>query len=186
MVAMASLNCFDGPCACKQSRKPVQLLAFNGGGYSIAKWLPPVAKEIWRWNWNFYHAMRFADAMDRMSVGVGFSRGATALGHMPAFTDYFTDVFLHSPAFDQPIVNTACRYHLFVTYGDTTPVRKDATKLFDWLASHGATTTLHLLPFVEFDRPTLFERYLSRKQHIFHNVVPVLKSCDITKPFFEV
>jgi hypothetical protein len=190
MVAMAKVNCFDTNCSCFTTPVPVQMLAFSGGGiswkggYSIAKYLPKAAVEYRSNNWNFRRAMQFAERVDKPTVGVAFSRGATALSHMPAFTDYFTDVFLHSPAFDQPMVNPGCRYHLFVTNGDRTPVGKDAIKLFEWIASHGATVTFVGLDFFEHANPTWFELWLEQKRHMFHNIVPILTTCNVTKPLY--
>jgi len=192
MVAMAKGNCFDGACLCPDERKPVEMVAFNGGGiswkggYSIAKYLPKAAVEHRSHNWNFRRAMHFAESMDRLSVGVAFSRGATALSHMPAFTDYFTDVFLHTPAFDQPMVNPGCRYHIFVTQGDKTPVAKDGFRLFEWVADHGATVTLVTLAWAEHANPTWFEMWLERKRHMFHNIVPILTACNVTRSFYTL
>jgi hypothetical protein len=191
MVAMAKLNCFDVYGFAPDSRMPVDMIAFNGGGislrggYSIAKFLPKAAVEHRSHNWNFHRAVRFAEGIERMSVGVSFSRGATALSHMPAYTDYFTDVFLHSPAFEQPEVNPGCRYHIFITQGDKTPVSKDAFRLFEWVADHGGTVSLVTLGFVEYESPSLFELWMERKRHIFHNIVPTLKACNVTRRFYS-
>lgn len=163
----------------------MQLLAFNGGGYSIKKWLPPVAIEHYRHNWNFQRAAKFAESIDSPTIGVGFSRGATALSHMPAFTPHIKHAFLHSPRFDQPLVNPDCYYHVFVTFGDSTPVADDATRLFHWLAAHGATCGIRHLPFREFDNPTWFERYMGWKRHVFHNLVPVLREHGATRRFYD-
>lgn len=196
MVAMEEVNCFDKPCGWTDARMPVDMLAFNGGGiswkggYSIAKWLPKAAVEHRSHNWNFNRAMAFAERIQRLSVGVAFSRGATALSHMPAFTDYFTDVFLHSPKFDQPMVNPGCRYHIFITQGDKTPVSRDAFKLFAWVADHGATVTFMALPFVPFvepswhSEPSWFELWLEHKRHVFHNIIPILLACNVTGKFY--
>jgi len=162
----------------------MQLLAFNGGGYSIKKWLPPVAIEHYRHNWDYRRAIEFACNMRSYAVGVGFSRGATALSHMPSQTRYFRHVFLHSPKFDLPRVNTLCYYHIFVTSGDSTPVKDDARLLFEWLADNGATCELRHLPFEDFESPTLFERYLRWKRHVFHNLVPVLQTHMATREFY--
>lgn len=163
----------------------MELIAFNGFCYSIAKWLPGTAREEWRWNWNRSKALDFSQEQVSPFVGVGFSDGATALSHIAGNSKFVSDVFLHSPMFERPQVSKLCFYRLFVTIGDTTPTAEGTVDLFEYLIDNGAHVTLMYLPFEGFAEPTMMERFLSKKKHVFHNLVPQLMTSKPTRDFWK-
>ena len=163
----------------------MELIAFNGFCYSIKKWLPSTAREEWRWNWTKNKALAFAEGQYVPFVGVGFSDGATAMSHIAGRNRLVTDVFLHSPMFEKPAVNRGCFYRLFATIGDRTPTADQTVDLFEYLIDNGAHVTLSYLPFEPFAAPTMMERFLAKKKHIFHNLVPQLMTSKPTRDFWK-
>jgi hypothetical protein len=163
----------------------MELIAFNGFCYSIKKWLPSTAREVWRWNWTKNKALAFAEGQVSPFVGVGFSDGATAMSHVAGRSSLITDVFLHSPLFEKPQINRGCFYRLYSTVGDTTPTADGTLDLFDYLADNGAHVTLTYLRFESFVTPTLMERFLASRKHIFHNLVPQLMTSKPTRDFWK-
>jgi hypothetical protein len=163
----------------------MELIAFNGFCYSIKKWLPDTAREEWRWNWTRAKALAFSQDQISPFVGVGFSDGATAMSHVVGNSEYFGEVFLHSPMFDRPRINRRCWYKMFLTVGDRTPAAVDTIRLFEYLADGGAHVTLQHLPFQDFAFPTMMERFLARQKHVFHNLVPQLQASAYTQDFWK-
>lgn len=163
----------------------MELIAFNGFCYSLKKWLPDSAREEWRWNWSHSKALAFAEGQLSPFVGVGFSDGATALSHVVGNNKFVTDAFLHSPMFEKPAVSKSCFYRLFVTIGDKTPTADSTVDLFEYLIDNGAHVTLCYLPFEGFASPTTMERFLARKKHVFHNLVPQLMTSKPTRDFWK-
>jgi len=155
---------------------PHQTIALGGWLYGIGKWLPnahhincPVWGFTERW------CRDFAASLRRPVVLIGFSEGANAAMAIAAHSPMVVRAFIHSCENKKPSFNHNCQYSFYVTLGDTTPTFEGTCEVAEDAASDGATASLSLLEYQDFENPTLFEkRFLAPRQHIFHNALPLI------------
>lgn len=155
----------------------VQIIAFGGWLYPIAKWLPSFVRHYAAPVLGFSAAWcrSLARSLDRPTILIGFSAGANAVMQVAGHSPMVTEAIVHSCEAKRFDVNLACDYRLFRTEGDTTPTFGGTQATFDSLSDRGAMATIDDLPFVAFAKPTLFESWqLVKRRHIFHNVLPHL------------
>lgn len=152
-----------------------QVIAFGGWLYPIAKWLPSFVRHYASplFGFSVSWCRSLARSIDRPTVLIGFSAGATAAMHVASHSPMIRTAIVHSCEFAKYQIGYLCEYRFFATIGDTTPTRPQTRQTFEDVANRGATATLDYLPFVPFASPTFFERrQLERRKHIFHNVLP--------------
>jgi len=152
-----------------------QIIAFGGWLYPVSKWLPSFVRHYASpiLGFSFSWCRDFARTLNKPTILIGFSAGATAAMHVAGHSPMVTEAIVHSCEHGNYQVNYHCEYRLFITDGDTTPTQAGTRETFRQLAAAAATADLNVLPFVPFAAPTFFERsQLARRKHIFHNVLP--------------
>lgn len=155
----------------------VQIIAFGGWLYPIAKWLPSwvqhYASPILGFSASW--CRQVARGLNKPTILIGFSAGANAAMTIAGQSPMVTEAVVHSCESGSYAANPNCSYRLFVTRGDTTPTYVGTLATYEWLRGMGAKAELEVLPMVPFQSPTFFERsQLARRNHIFHNVFPRL------------
>lgn len=158
----------------------------NPSGYSIAKFFPSGSvtnfNRPWPGGFSVAWCTRLAMSLDRMTVLVGFSAGASAALITAGLSPYVTHCFAHSPRDRGDRPRKTCEYHLFLTNGDSTPGANQVYDVAKRLRSVGAEVHAdYNLPFEQFYKPTWLERtVLTRRRHQFHNCIPFLQDHPAT------
>ncbi len=98
----------------------MNLIALNGSGYSIARWLPgiPCPDEL---HWTYAKALELAEEIKQPTTLIGFSRGATMAIVAALHCKHVQKVYCHSPSFRIRVQKRKFDMEVFCTTGDRTP-----------------------------------------------------------------
>lgn len=152
-------------------------IALNGFGYRLTKFFGPNVETPFRWNWTVRHADALSKTINGPTTITGFSDGATAALQIATNNPYIVAAYIHSPMLYVGVIRRIPQsLTVFRTEGDKTPTYEGAFHSYARVKMlRTENVTLIPLPYVSFDRPTLFERlFLIRNRHIFHNCLDYL------------